>query len=41
MTSKNGRRDLAKEWLCRKTIQRHRESDLPVRKFCETEGLKD
>jgi transposase len=35
------RRDPAKEKLWRATISRHQESGLPVRAFCQREGLKE
>ena len=33
-------RDLAKEQLWRRIIRRHHRTDLPVRAFCQREGLK-
>ena len=33
-------RDLAKEQLCGRIIRRHHRTDLPVRAFCQREGLK-
>jgi hypothetical protein len=33
-------RDPAKEKLWRRIIRRHQQSDLPVRAFCQNEGLK-
>jgi hypothetical protein len=39
-TEPRRRRDPAKEKLWRKIIRRHQRSDLPVRAFCQREGLK-